>query len=157
MGRGQAPSPYPTSLKSFYFKKKMIMCASWRGGASSKWNCIGTSNAKKRDLYCVFLTMEMNERGYKITGPTEMHYAVIPMGTSKVNSSTLSTCLFTSASVQMHQKHENWQRKPVNSVDTAFCCTSDLYDSWPNIRFRASSVSSCFWLHLVGVLKVWVS
>jgi len=26
MGRGQAASPYPTSLKSFYLKKKMIMC-----------------------------------------------------------------------------------------------------------------------------------
>jgi len=29
----------------------------------------------------------MNERGYKIKGPIEMHYTVIPMGTSKVNSS----------------------------------------------------------------------
>jgi len=58
------------------------MCASWRG-ASSKRNCIGTSNAKNRDLYC-FLTMEMNERGYKIKGPPiEMHYAVIPMGPLK--------------------------------------------------------------------------
>ena len=27
-GEGQAPSPYPTPLKSFYLKKKMIMCAS---------------------------------------------------------------------------------------------------------------------------------
>ena len=44
------------------------MCASWRG-ASSKRNCIGTSNAKNVDLYYVFLTMEMNERGYKIKGP----------------------------------------------------------------------------------------
>ena len=36
-----------------------------------------------------FLTMEMNERGYKIKVPIEMHYAVrpIPMGTSEVNSS----------------------------------------------------------------------
>ena len=40
---------------------------SWRG-TSSKRNCIGTSNAKKRDLYC-FLTMEMNEPDYKIKGP----------------------------------------------------------------------------------------
>ena len=31
--------------------------------------------------------MEMNERGYKIKGPGEMHYIVIPTGTSKVNSS----------------------------------------------------------------------
>ena len=44
------------------------MCASWRG-PSSKRNCVGTSKAKNRDLYYVFLTMEMNERGYKITGP----------------------------------------------------------------------------------------
>ena len=68
MGRGQAHSPYPLRLQSFYLKKKMIICASWKG-ASSKQNCIGNSNAKKRDLYCVFLTMEMNERGYKIKGP----------------------------------------------------------------------------------------
>jgi len=39
------------------------------GKASSKRNSIGTSNAKNRDLYCVFLTMEMNELGYKIKGP----------------------------------------------------------------------------------------
>ena len=44
------------------------MCVTWRG-ASSKWNCIGTSNAKNGDLYYVFLTMEINERGYKIKGP----------------------------------------------------------------------------------------
>ena len=43
------------------------MCA--RRGASSKRNCIGTSNAKNRDLYYVSLIMEMNERGYKIKGP----------------------------------------------------------------------------------------
>ena len=66
MGRGQA-SPHTHPL-GFYFKKKMIMCAS-RRGASSKRNCIRTSNAKHRDLYCVFLTMEMNEHGYKIKGP----------------------------------------------------------------------------------------
>jgi len=29
----------------------------------------------------------MNELGYKIKVPIEMHYTVIPMGTSKVNSS----------------------------------------------------------------------
>ena len=63
------------------------MCASWRG-ASSKRNS-KKRKKKKRDLYCVFLTMEMNERGYKIKVPIEMHYAVrpIPMGTSEVNSS----------------------------------------------------------------------
>ena len=44
------------------------MCASWRG-ASSKRNCIGTSNAKNRGPLLRFLTMEMNERGYKIKGP----------------------------------------------------------------------------------------
>ena len=49
---------------------------------------MGTSNL----FYCVVLTMEMNgvnEHGYKIKGPTEMHYTVIPMGTSKVNSSPI--------------------------------------------------------------------
>ena len=66
MGRGQAPSPYSAPLKSFHLKKKTIMCAR---EASSKRNCIGTSNANNRDLFCVFLTMEMNERGYKIKGP----------------------------------------------------------------------------------------
>jgi len=40
------------------------MCASWRGRSVN-----GTSNAKNGDLYYVFLTMEMNERGYKIKGP----------------------------------------------------------------------------------------
>jgi len=29
----------------------------------------GTSNAKNGDLYYVFLTMEMNERGYNIKDP----------------------------------------------------------------------------------------
>ena len=33
--------------------------------------------------------MEMNERGYKIKGPLEMHYTVIPMGTSKINLSLI--------------------------------------------------------------------
>ena len=44
------------------------MCASWRE-ASSKRNCIGTSSANNRDLFVFFLTIEMNERGYKIKGP----------------------------------------------------------------------------------------
>ena len=38
-------------------------------GASSKQNCIGTSNAKDRGPLLCFLTMEMNECGYKIKGP----------------------------------------------------------------------------------------
>jgi len=38
--------------------------------------------------------MEMNERGYKIKGPIEMLYTVIPMGTSKVNSSQVNVNLF---------------------------------------------------------------
>jgi len=32
MGRGQAPSPYLTRLRSFYLKKKMIMCVRVEGG-----------------------------------------------------------------------------------------------------------------------------
>ena len=35
----------PPPEKFFYLKNEMIMCASWRGGASSKRNCMGTSNA----------------------------------------------------------------------------------------------------------------
>ena len=53
---------------------------------------MGTSNL----LYCVVLTMEMNgmnKRGYKIKGPTEMHYTAIPTGTSKVNSSRFTVTL----------------------------------------------------------------
>jgi len=43
---------------------------------------------QRRGTFIVFfLTMEMNECGYKTKGPIEMHYAVTPMGTSKVNSS----------------------------------------------------------------------
>ena len=68
MGSGQAPSPYPNPLKGFLFKKENDNVCELKG-ASSKRNCIGTSNAKNGDLYYVFLTMEMNERGYKIKGP----------------------------------------------------------------------------------------
>ena len=68
MGREQAPSPYLTPLKSFLFKKGNYNVCELKG-ASSKRNCIGTSNAKNGDLYYVFLTMEMNERGYKSKGP----------------------------------------------------------------------------------------
>jgi len=67
MGRGQA-IPIPQSFEKFSFKKENDNVCELKG-ASRKRNCIGTSNAKKRDLYCVFLTMEMNERGYKIKGP----------------------------------------------------------------------------------------
>jgi len=45
------------------------LCVRVEGRASSKRNCIGTSNARNRDLYCVFWAMEMNERDYKIKGP----------------------------------------------------------------------------------------
>jgi len=58
----------PHPLEKFLFKKENDSVCELKGG-SSKQNCIGTSNAKKRDLYCVFLTMEMNERGYMIQGP----------------------------------------------------------------------------------------
>jgi len=60
---------YPTPLKSFFLFKKGNDNVCELKGASSKQNCIGTSNAKNGDLYYVFLTMEMNERGYKIKGP----------------------------------------------------------------------------------------
>jgi len=54
---------------------------------ASKRNCSGTSNAKNRDLYCVFLIMVMNERGYKIRGPHWNALHCYSNGTSKVNSS----------------------------------------------------------------------
>jgi len=61
------------------------MCASWRG-ASSKRNCIGTSNAKNRDLYCVFWQWKWMSVVIRLNVPIEMHYTVIPIRTSKVNS-----------------------------------------------------------------------
>ena len=73
MGRGQAP--YPTPLKGFYLKKKVIMCE-LKGGRPV--NGIASELPMQRigDLYYVFLTMEMNERGYKIKGPhwNALHY-----------------------------------------------------------------------------------
>ena len=40
-------------LEKFLFKKENDNVCELKG-ASSKRNCIGTSNAQKRDLYCVF-------------------------------------------------------------------------------------------------------
>jgi len=65
---GASPLPIFHPLDKFLFKKGNDNVCELKG-ASSKRNCIGTFNAKKRNLYCVFLTMEMNERGYKIKGP----------------------------------------------------------------------------------------
>ena len=61
------------------------MWASWRG-ASSKRNCIGTSNAKNGDLYYVFWQWKWMSVVIRLKVPIEMHYTVIPMGTSEVNS-----------------------------------------------------------------------
>jgi len=71
MWRGQAPSPYPTSLKSFYLKNVYEV----KGGCPV--NGIASENPMQRIetsnlLYRVVLTMEMNgmnERGYKIKSP----------------------------------------------------------------------------------------
>jgi len=46
---GEGASP----LEKFLFKKENDNVCELKG-ASSKRNCIGTSNAQKRDLYCVF-------------------------------------------------------------------------------------------------------
>ena len=68
MGRGQAPCPYPTPLK-FLFKKENDNVFELKGGRPV--NGIASELPMQRigDLYCVFLTMEMNERGYEIKGP----------------------------------------------------------------------------------------
>ena len=60
--------PIPCPLEKFLFAKGNDNVCELKG-ASSKRNCIGTSNAKNGDLYYVFWTMAMNERGYKIKGP----------------------------------------------------------------------------------------
>jgi len=67
-GEGASPLHIPHPLEKFLFKKGNDNLCELKG-ASSKRNCIGTSNAKNGDLCYVFLTMEMNERGYKIKGP----------------------------------------------------------------------------------------
>jgi len=86
MGRGQAPSPYPTPLKSFYLKKKMIMCASWRGRPVN--GIASELPRQRRGTFIVFFWQwQWMSMVIRLKVPIEMHYAVIPMGTSKVNSS----------------------------------------------------------------------
>ena len=68
-GEGASHLSIPHPLERFLFKKENDNNVCKLKGASSKRNCIGTSNAKNGDLYHVFLTMEMNEHGYKIKGP----------------------------------------------------------------------------------------
>ena len=65
-GEGASPLSIPHPLETFLFKKENDNVCEL---ASSKRNCIGTSNAKNGDLYYVFLTIGMNERGYKVKGP----------------------------------------------------------------------------------------
>ena len=67
MGRGLAPFPYPTPFK-FLFKKENDNVCELKNGRTV--NGIASELPRQRigDLYC-FLTMEMNERGYKIKGP----------------------------------------------------------------------------------------
>jgi len=57
--------PMPHPLEKFLFKKENDNACELKVNGIAE----GTSNAKNRDIYCVFLTMEMNERGYKIKGP----------------------------------------------------------------------------------------
>ena len=67
MGRGQAPSPH--LLEKYLFKKENDNVCELKGGRTV--NGIASELPMQRigDLYCVFLTMEMNECGYKIKGP----------------------------------------------------------------------------------------
>ena len=66
-GEGKLP-PHTPPLKKFLFKKENDACE-LKGGRPVNGIAKGTSNAKNRDMYCVFLTMEMIEHGYKIKGP----------------------------------------------------------------------------------------
>jgi len=52
-GEGASPLPIPHLLERFLFKKENDNVCELKG-ASSKQNCIGTSNAKNGDLYYVF-------------------------------------------------------------------------------------------------------
>ena len=64
MGRG---IPHP--LEMFLFKKENDNVCELKGGRPV--NGIASELPMQRigDLYCVFFTMEMNERGYEIKGP----------------------------------------------------------------------------------------
>ena len=57
----------PHPLENFLFKKNDV--CELKGGRPV--NGIASELPMQRigDLYCVFLTMEINERGYKIKGP----------------------------------------------------------------------------------------
>ena len=68
MGRGLAPSPYSTPMKIFLFKKGNDNVCELKGGRPV--NGIASELPMQRiGTLIVFLTMEMNERGYKIRGP----------------------------------------------------------------------------------------
>ena len=66
---GGKPPPHTHPLEKFLFKKENDNACELKGGRPVNGIAEGTSNAKNRDIYCVFLTMEMNELGYKIKGP----------------------------------------------------------------------------------------
>ena len=79
---GASPFPTPTPEK-FYLKKKVIMCASWRvNGIASELPVqrIGT-------FIVLFWQWKWMSMFIRLKVPIEMHYTVISMGTSKVNSS----------------------------------------------------------------------
>ena len=73
------------------------------GRVSSKRNCIGKSNAKNWGPLIYFIVlfwqwkwMEWMSVVIRLKVPIEMHYTVIPMGTSKVNSSRISVVMYDS-------------------------------------------------------------
>jgi len=68
-GEGASPLPIPHPLEKFLFKKENDNVCELKGGR--RVNGIASELPMQRigDLYCVFLTTEMNERGYKIKGP----------------------------------------------------------------------------------------
>jgi len=68
-GEGASPLPIPHPLENFLFKKENDNVCELKGGRPV--NGIASELPVQRigDLYCVFLTMEMNERGYEIKGP----------------------------------------------------------------------------------------
>jgi len=110
------------------------MCASWR--VASKRNCIGTSNAKNRDLYYVFWQWKWMSVVITLKVPTEMHYTVIPMGTSKVNSSQhfKGTALWNCHTYYRKQPTEQPAKPP--SIAFQMFVNNDLLDHiWHNLLF----------------------
>jgi len=65
---GDKPPPHTPPLEKFVFKKENDNVCELKGGRPV--NGIASELPMQRigDLYYVFLTMEMNERGYKIKG-----------------------------------------------------------------------------------------